>query len=178
VGFVHGNEVHVAALGGETRGQAVQLTAGGEAAGATHGLADFLAQEEMDRYEGFWLSGDGAHCVFEEVTEAHIPVFRINHQVSHIRTPPARVRVDSLSNLCCSPSSNHDHQGEDILQPDFSTSSEDHHYPFTGAPNPKVLLVLRLVLLLVRLGLLPASALLRHPCRPYCPYQCAPAVLA
>jgi dipeptidyl-peptidase-4 len=48
----------------------------------THGLADFIAQEEMNRYEGYWLSPDGSFVAFEEVDESHIPIYRIMHQGS------------------------------------------------------------------------------------------------
>lgn len=33
----------------------------------THGLADFVAQEEMDRYRGFWWSLDSSSIAFTEV---------------------------------------------------------------------------------------------------------------
>ena len=45
----------------------VQLTFGGCSNGMTHGLADFVAQEEMDRYRGFWWSLDSASIAFTEV---------------------------------------------------------------------------------------------------------------
>ncbi|HWV39765.1 MAG TPA: DPP IV N-terminal domain-containing protein [Vulgatibacter sp.] len=32
----------------------------------TNGLAEFVAQEEMDRYEGYWWSPDGRHLAFQE----------------------------------------------------------------------------------------------------------------
>ena len=32
-----------------------------------------MRQEELDRYEGFWISPDGGMVAYEEVTEAHIP---------------------------------------------------------------------------------------------------------
>lgn len=45
----------------------VQLTFGGRSNGMTHGLADFVAQEEMDRYRGFWWSLDSSSIAFTEV---------------------------------------------------------------------------------------------------------------
>lgn len=45
----------------------VQLTFGGRSNGVTHGLADFVAQEEMDRYRGFWWSLDSSSIAFTEV---------------------------------------------------------------------------------------------------------------
>lgn len=45
----------------------VQITFGGRARGVTHGLADFVAQEEMHRYRGFWWSLDSASIAFTEV---------------------------------------------------------------------------------------------------------------
>jgi hypothetical protein len=32
-----------------------------------------MRQEELDRFEGFWISPDGSMVAYEEVTEAHIP---------------------------------------------------------------------------------------------------------
>lgn len=45
----------------------VQLTFGGGTSGVTHGLADFVAQEEMDRYRGFWWALDSTSIAFTEV---------------------------------------------------------------------------------------------------------------
>jgi dipeptidyl-peptidase-4 len=57
-----------------------QLTTGADpAAGLTHGLAEFIAQEEMGRSHGFWWSPDGSTIAFTEVDERHIPEFRIAH---------------------------------------------------------------------------------------------------
>jgi dipeptidyl-peptidase-4 len=47
--------------------------------GVTHGLADYIAQEEMDRSHGFWWSGDGTRLAFTEVDDRHIPEFRVQH---------------------------------------------------------------------------------------------------
>jgi len=32
----------------------------------THGLAEFVAQEEMGRFSGYWWSPDGKHIAYEE----------------------------------------------------------------------------------------------------------------
>eukprot|EP00941_MAST-03F_sp_MAST-3F-sp1_P005657 g5657.t1 len=57
-----------------------QLTTGARARnGTTHGVANFIAQEEMDRYEGYWLSPSSELLAFEEVDESSIPEFRIMH---------------------------------------------------------------------------------------------------
>jgi dipeptidyl-peptidase-4 len=49
-------------------------------AGATNGLAEFVAQEELDRLSGYWPSPNGDMVAFEQVDESHIPVFPIVHQ--------------------------------------------------------------------------------------------------
>lgn len=48
--------------------------------GATHGLAEFVAQEEMGRSAGFWWSPNADAIAFTEVDESHIPVWRIPHE--------------------------------------------------------------------------------------------------
>ncbi|CAM9147127.1 unnamed protein product, partial [Choristocarpus tenellus] len=57
----------------------IQLTFGVGSDKVTHGLADFVAQEEMERYRGFWWSLDSKSIAFTEVDERHIPGFRIMH---------------------------------------------------------------------------------------------------
>ncbi len=81
VAFVREGEVHVVAVAG---GAAQQLTHGAQAAGCTHGLAEFVAQEEMDRSSGYWWSKDGSWLAFTEVDETHVPAYRIVHQGSDV----------------------------------------------------------------------------------------------
>ena len=77
VAYVQENELHVVPVkGGEPR----QITSGAREQGWTHGLAEYIAQEEMDRSHGFWWSPDGQHLAFEAVDETHIPIYRILHQ--------------------------------------------------------------------------------------------------
>ncbi|HEX4978979.1 MAG TPA: DPP IV N-terminal domain-containing protein [Acidimicrobiales bacterium] len=47
--------------------------------GRTAGLADFVAQEEMDQPHGFWWSPDGARLAFLDVDESAIVVTRLPH---------------------------------------------------------------------------------------------------
>jgi dipeptidyl-peptidase-4 len=46
----------------------------------THGIAEFIAQEEMDRSTGFWWSPDGSRLAYTEVDETGIPAYPIVHQ--------------------------------------------------------------------------------------------------
>ncbi|KAF7071139.1 hypothetical protein CFC21_076539 [Triticum aestivum] len=61
---------------GETR----QLTYGARESGKVHGLAEYIAQEEMERKMGFWWSPDSKHLAFTEVDSSAIPLYRIMHQ--------------------------------------------------------------------------------------------------
>ena len=61
-------------------GEPHQLTTGARGTGKTNGLAEFIAQEEMGRSEGYWWSMDSQWLAYEEVDETHIPVYRIVHQ--------------------------------------------------------------------------------------------------
>jgi dipeptidyl-peptidase 4 len=45
----------------------------------TNGLAEFIAQEEMDRSDGFWWSDNSRFIAFTQVDESHIPPFHISH---------------------------------------------------------------------------------------------------
>jgi dipeptidyl-peptidase-4 len=60
------------------RGQERRLTE--HPPGTTNGLAEFVAQEELDRLSGYWPSPRGDMVAFEQVDESHIPVFPIVHQ--------------------------------------------------------------------------------------------------
>jgi len=86
VGYAAGGEVHVCPVGGRP----VAVTAGAAASGRTHGLAEYVAQEEMGRPYGFWLSPDGGHVAVCEVDESHIPIYRILHQGSAAVGPEAQ----------------------------------------------------------------------------------------
>lgn len=52
----------------------------GSAPGITNGLAEFIAQEELERHTGYWPSPDGSLVAFARVDERHIPVYPIVHQ--------------------------------------------------------------------------------------------------
>ena len=49
----------------------------------SNGLAEFIAQEEMDRNEGFWWSDNSRFIAFTQVDETNVPVFRILHSGSY-----------------------------------------------------------------------------------------------
>ncbi len=74
--FVRDGEIFVADVPG---GQPRRLTSGAED-DVTNGLAEFIAQEELDRDRGFWWSPDGTRIAFERADERHIPVYPIVHQ--------------------------------------------------------------------------------------------------
>ena len=82
VAYVHDAELYVAEVLGDRGGEPRQLTTGARGTGRTHGLAEFIAQEEMGRASGFWWSPDGSCIAFAEVDETHIPDYRIVHQGS------------------------------------------------------------------------------------------------
>lgn len=77
IAYVHDDEVMVVPSKG---GTPKQLTKGARGTGMTHGLAEYIAQEEMGRHHGFWWSTDGEQLAFTEVDETHIASYRIVHQ--------------------------------------------------------------------------------------------------
>jgi dipeptidyl-peptidase-4 len=77
VAYVQDSELYVIPVeGGEPR----QLTSGARGTGKTHGVAEYVAQDELARRAGFWWSHDSAWLAFEEADETHIPIYRIVHQ--------------------------------------------------------------------------------------------------
>ncbi len=75
VAFVRDNDLHVLSI---ASGVAARLTTGGHEA-FTNGLAEFIAQEELDRDDGFWWSPDGSRIAYIEADSRHIPLFAIAH---------------------------------------------------------------------------------------------------
>ncbi|MBW2451837.1 MAG: DPP IV N-terminal domain-containing protein, partial [Deltaproteobacteria bacterium] len=61
-------------------GEPCQITHGARGTGKTHGIAEYIAQEEMERSDGFWWSPDSQWIAFTEVDETGIPEYRIVHQ--------------------------------------------------------------------------------------------------
>jgi dipeptidyl-peptidase-4 len=76
VAYIRDEELFVIDL--KTRKQ-TRLTQGA-GGGITHGLAEFIAQEEMDRASGFWWSPDGTRIAYQETDERRIPHYSIVHQ--------------------------------------------------------------------------------------------------
>lgn len=100
VAYVLGDEVWVA---NTTTGVAQPITEGA-LPGITHGLAEYAAQEELGRTDGFWVSPDGTYLAFEEADVRHIPLYPIvhweaqqafveNHRYPLVGQPNAKVRL-------------------------------------------------------------------------------------
>ncbi len=76
VAFARDGELYVLDI--KTRAES-RLTSGARD-GLFHGIAEYIAQEEMDRASGFWWSPDGTRLAYTEVDETTIPVYPIVHQ--------------------------------------------------------------------------------------------------
>eukprot|EP00898_Chlorokybus_atmophyticus_P001977 jgi/Chlat1/2780/Chrsp187S02948 len=77
IAYVLDDELYVASATGE--GKPRQITHGARGIGLTHGLAEYIAQEEMQRRAGFWWSPDSERIAFTEVDPTSVPLFRIMH---------------------------------------------------------------------------------------------------
>ena len=79
IGFVRDSEIFYLDLTASTM-DPVQITSGARESGKTNGLADYIAQEELERSEGFWFSPDSLYIAYCEVDETNIPEYTIVHQ--------------------------------------------------------------------------------------------------
>ncbi|KAL5570463.1 hypothetical protein UlMin_027038 [Ulmus minor] len=75
--YVRDSELHVLNL---LYNESKQLTNGSKGNVLTHGLAEYIAQEEMERKNGYWWSLDSKFIAFTQVDSSEIPLFRIMHQ--------------------------------------------------------------------------------------------------
>ena len=74
--FARSGELWVASVEAETL---VQLTFDSNET-VTNGVAEFIAQEEMGRSAGFWVSPDTLRVAYAQVDTGHIPGYPIVHQ--------------------------------------------------------------------------------------------------
>ncbi|CAI9092555.1 OLC1v1027831C2 [Oldenlandia corymbosa var. corymbosa] len=75
--YVRDGELHVLNL---FYNESKQLTSGADGNNLTHGLAEYIAQEEMERKNGYWWSLDSKFLAFTQVDSSEIPQYRIMHQ--------------------------------------------------------------------------------------------------
>ena len=129
VAFVADKEVYVMSTSTVTdNNKPIQVTSGARnVEGRTNGVADYLAMEELERPEGFWLSPDGQTLAFEQVDESHIPAYRIVHQAAPGGLAPALKEGVS---------------SEDMVKT-TKVPHEEHRFVFAGTVNPKVKLGLQ-----------------------------------
>ena len=73
VAYVRDYDIYVFDL---TKGKERRLTFGGTER-VSHGLAEFVAQEEMDRYSGYWWSPDSRFIVYEEADASEVEVWYV-----------------------------------------------------------------------------------------------------
>lgn len=75
--YVRDNELHVLNL---LFNESKQLTHGADGKNIVHGLAEYIAQEEMERKSGYWWSLDSKFLAFTQVDSSGVPPYRIMHQ--------------------------------------------------------------------------------------------------
>jgi dipeptidyl-peptidase-4 len=73
VAYVLDHDVYVYDLASDKE---TRLTTGGTET-KTHGLAEFVAQEEMNRFSGYWWSPDGKHIAYEEADADGVEVWYV-----------------------------------------------------------------------------------------------------
>jgi dipeptidyl-peptidase-4 len=73
VSYVRDHDVYLYDL---AKGAERRLTTGGSEK-RPHGLAEFIAQEEMHRFSGYWWSPDSRHVVYQESDPAGVEVWHV-----------------------------------------------------------------------------------------------------
>src|SRR5207247_11299263 len=73
VAYVRDNDVYVYDL---ASGKEHRVTTGGTEQ-VSHGLAEFVAQEEMDRFSGYWWSPDSRFIAYEESDHEGVEVWHV-----------------------------------------------------------------------------------------------------
>ncbi|KAL7569483.1 hypothetical protein ACA910_009716 [Epithemia clementina (nom. ined.)] len=127
----------------------------------THGLAEFVAQEEMDRYRGFWWHPQSLGILLTRVDESSIPPYRILHHHHHQQQQPMTTTTTTTTTTTSgefltnpqqqahsqpqpTTAASQPPQSSSQLPPPSSTTPplsipyEDHRYPFAGKVNATV----------------------------------------
>ncbi len=93
VSFVVGGDLHVARTDG---GAPARVTDDAEP-GVSNGLADYIAAEELDRFDGAWWSADSRSLAFAHVDERGVPAVELTpgemHHYPFAGGPNARVSL-------------------------------------------------------------------------------------
>lgn len=83
VSYVRDFDVYVYDLATE---QESRLTAGGSAI-LSHGLAEFVAQEEMSRFTGYWWSPDSQQIIYQETDAKGVEIWHVADPIHPEQTP-------------------------------------------------------------------------------------------
>lgn len=79
VSYSMAGDLHVVPVSG---GTPLRLTDDAEP-GISSGLADYVAAEELDRFDGAWWSADSQHIAYEHVDERGVPSFAVTPDELH-----------------------------------------------------------------------------------------------
>jgi dipeptidyl-peptidase-4 len=74
IAYVRDDDLYTVPVAGG--GREARVTRGGSER-LTHGLAEFIAEEELERTRGFWWSPDGTHLLYEEADTTNVDVLSI-----------------------------------------------------------------------------------------------------
>ncbi len=97
--LVRGGEMRVLDIGGASAPE--RVIARPESAGVSYGLPEFVAQEEMDRFEGYWWSPDSRWLLVQRTDASALEKLRIMDPSNPTRAPeenpyprPGKVNAD------------------------------------------------------------------------------------
>jgi hypothetical protein len=133
VAFVHDSELHIARIQLQrpqnAASEVYQLTRSARGNPLLcNGLAEYIAEEELDRHEGFWWSPCGNYLVYQHTDESLVDEFSMAARVPSETPLPVQIPGESLS--CW------------ISKVSTTNYCEKWRYPFAGKRNATVRLYL------------------------------------
>lgn len=130
VSYIAEQNIHVLRVDKAAEGPIALTVDGGGA--VKNGMAEFVAQEEMDRYTGYWWSPSETHIAYIRVDESNIDKVKRNEIYANCTKVGKLSVIFSLKQCICLGAITR------VVQVLMRYFVVEQRYPFTGAANAQV----------------------------------------